>query len=97
MKPVPVIVCSNNAVLFGRCADVNADPLKLVDARQAYYWVNPGGHMGLAGADERAPIGPQAGSRVGARGTILLRSIACVIEVTDAAAKVWDAWPITTD
>jgi len=92
----PVIVCSNNAVLFGRVRDPLANPLTIEGARQAYYWANPGGHFGLAGADERAPAGPQLGSRVGARGTITVTSIACVIAVTENAAKAWDEWPITT-
>lgn len=85
-----VIVCSNNAVLFGRTDDIDGETITLHDARQAYYWVNPGGHFGLAES------GPGDGSRIGGKGTITLRNIACVIAVTEAGAKAWDAYPVTT-
>jgi hypothetical protein len=84
-----VIVCSNNAILFGWTDDIHGESITLTRARQAYYWVNEGGHMGLA------RTGPQPGSRVGAEGTITVRSIACVIDASEAA-DAWAAYPVTT-
>jgi len=85
----PIIVCSRNAILFGWTADPTAIPLRLEKARWAYYWVNPGGHLGLA------ETGPQVGSRIGSAGTITLTEVACVIDAT-AGADVWEAYPVST-
>jgi len=86
----PVIVCSNNAVLYGYTSCTTKKEITLHGCRWAYYWVNQGGHLGLAST------GPQAESRIGSAGTITVGTIACVIEVTPEAAKVWDSFPVST-
>lgn len=84
-----VLVCSNNAVWFGLTSDPMADPIELTKARQAYHWVNPGGHCGLANS------GPAAGSRVGAAGSVILRGVVCVIDAS-ASRDAWLDYPVTT-
>lgn len=90
VKGIPVVVCSNNAVLFGRVENPIALPLRIKGARQAYYWKNQGGHCGLANS------GPNAGSRVGDSADLFLHSVACVIECSAEGAKAWDSYPVTT-
>ncbi len=86
----PVIVCANNAIVFGYSKCTTKATITLERARWAYYYVNVGSHLGLA------TDGPQEGSRIGGTGTITLRgNIVCVIECTPEAAEKWNSFPVS--
>ena len=85
-----VIVCANNAVIFGWTEDYSGDSIRLERARHAYYWKNTGGHAGLAAT------GPQKGSRVGATCTMTVRGPIVAVWDASEGAEAWAAWPVTT-
>lgn len=90
-KGHPVIVCANNAVIFGWTEDYSGESIRLTGARHAYYWRNLGGHAGLAAT------GPQQGSRVGAACTMVVRGPIVAVLDASAGAEAWAAWPVTTE
>jgi len=74
-------------VFFGYAADTSGDVITLSNARNCIYWPSAnGGFVGLASE------GPAEGARIGARVEKLeLRKVTSVAEVSEAAAKAWEA------
>lgn len=84
----PVLVTTEfRGVFFGYAEDTSGDQITLQKARNCIYWPSTqGGFGGLASE------GPAKGSRIGARVDSLdLRKITSVAEVSEAAAKAWEA------
>ena len=88
-KERPVIVTTEfRGVFFGYATDTEGETIKLARARNCVYWSHDcKGFMGLAST------GPTAGCRIGPPADITLRQITAVVEVTEAAAKAWEACP----
>jgi hypothetical protein len=86
-KGRPVVVCTElRGVFFGYAEDTDGEAIKLKSARNAIYWSKATqGVVGLAG------IGPQDGSRIGARADIELRKISAILECTPEATALWEA------
>ncbi len=85
-KERPVIVCtSHRGVFFGYAKDTTKDTIHLRSARMAIYWGTTRGVM------ELAEVGPNSKSKVSARADLEVRSITCVMEVTEEAAKAWES------
>lgn len=82
----PVIVCTEHrGVFFGYSMNTSGDPINLQKARMAIYWGTTRGIM------ELAETGPTAKSKISARADIEVRKITAIFEVTEAAAKAWEA------
>ena len=82
----PVIVCTElRGVFFGYADDTTGDRVHLKNARMAIYWGTNKGVMQLA------ETGPTTKSKISARADIEVRKVSAVFEVTDAAAKAWEA------
>ena len=84
----PVVVTTEyRGVFFGYATDTSGDVITLRNSRNCIYWPSSqGGFMGLASD------GPKTGSRIGARlDKIELRKITAVLEVSESAAKAWEA------
>ena len=82
----PVIVCTQTkGVFFGYATDTKGDPIFLRRARMAIYFGTTKGVMQLA------ETGPTSSSKISARADIELRQITAVFNVTDDAAKAWEA------
>lgn len=82
----PVIVCTEfRGVFFGYATDTTGDPIQLKRARMAIYWGTTKGIMQLA------ETGPTGSSKISARADVELRKITSVFEVTEEAAKKWEA------
>lgn len=87
-KERPVIVCTEHrGVFFGYATGdtIGVDPIMLRGARMAIYFGTTRGVM------ELAETGPTSKSRISARADIEVRKITSVFEVTDEAAKAWEA------
>ena len=85
-KQRPVIVCTElRGVFFGYAADTTGDRVHLKNARMAIYWGTDKGVMQLA------ETGPTPKSKISARADIEVRKVSAVFEVTEAAAKAWEA------
>ena len=82
----PVIICTEHkGVFFGYAQDTTGDNVTLKRARMAIYWGTTDGVMQLA------ETGPTTISKISARADIDLRKVTAVFEVTEAAAKAWEA------
>jgi hypothetical protein len=82
----PVIICTEfKGVFFGYASDTTGVNVMLKGARMAIYW---GGNRGVL---RLAEVGPQTGDRISARADMDIRKITAVMEVTEAAAKAWEA------
>ena len=74
-------------VFFGYAADTSGDVITLSNARNCIYWPSANGGFGGLASE-----GPAEGARIGARVEKLeLRKITSVAEVSEAAAKAWEA------
>ena len=87
-----VVVTTDNTrrgVFFGALEKHEGDVCVLTDAQMAVYWsAETQGVLGLAS------IGPQKGSRITPIvPRIELNGVTAVMDVTDAAAKVWRTQP----
>jgi hypothetical protein len=88
MSKRPVLVTTEfRGVFFGYADDTSGDNITLENARNCIYWPSTqGGFGGLASE------GPKKGARIGARVDRLdLRKVTAVAEVSEAAAKAWEA------
>jgi hypothetical protein len=87
VKERAVIVTTEfRGVFFGYATDTDGETIKLARARNCIYWSQDcNGFMGLASK------GPTAGCRIGPPADITLRKITAVLEVTEEAAKKWEA------
>jgi hypothetical protein len=82
----PVIVCTiHKGVFWGYTSDTSGDVIHLRGARMAIYWGTTRGVMQLA------ETGPTSASKISARADIEVRGVTAVFEVTEAAAKAWEA------
>jgi len=82
----PVVVCTDQrGVFFGYADDTTGARIKLVRARNAYYWKCTGGILELGAK------GPQKGSKVGDRADIELTGITAIIECTPESVERWEA------
>jgi hypothetical protein len=88
VKERPVIVCTEHrGVFFGYAAATKGTEIELKRARMAIAFGTQRGVM------ELAETGPTSRSKVSARADIDVRKVTAVFEVTDAAAKAWEAAP----
>lgn len=86
VKERPVIVCTEyRGVFFGYATDTLGDRINLRSARMAIRWATTRGVM------ELAEVGPNDKSKISARADIEVRKITSVFEVTESAAKAWEA------
>lgn len=83
-----LVTTEHRGVFFGYATDTSGDVIALKRARNCIYW--PAATKGFLGL---ASDGPGGGARVGPPADIELRKITCVAEVTEAAAKAWEAAP----
>jgi len=85
-KERPVIVCTEHrGVFFGYATDTSGNEINLRAARMAIAFGTTRGVMQLA------ETGPTSSSKISARADIDVRKVTAVFEVTDAAAKEWEA------
>lgn len=85
-KQRPVIVCTEHrGVFFGYAGDTSGDVIHLRGAKMAISWGTTRGVM------ELAHTGPTQDSKISAPADIEVRKITAVFEVTDEAAKKWEA------
>lgn len=85
MKAV-IVTTEFRGVFFGYAEDTASDVIQLKNARNCIYWPrSSGGFMGLASD------GPGKNHRIGAKADIELRKVTAVLDVTDKAAKAWEA------
>lgn len=86
-RPV-LVTTAHRGVFFGYAADTTGDTITLQGCRLVVYWSQAmKGFMGLAST------GPDADCRIGAPAEITLRNITAVVEVTDEAARNFEAAP----
>lgn len=89
-EPRPVIICTDKrGVFFGYATKTDGDPVTISKARMCVYWsADVKGITGLAanGPTKSCKIGPPAPA-------LELRGITCVMDVTAAAAKLWESAP----
>ena len=81
-----IVTTTHKGVFYGQTANTTkaSDPLvKLKNAKMAIYWGT------TKGIFELADTGPTAESRISAPADVELVDVTAVIDVTDAAAKVW--------
>lgn len=82
----PVIVTTEfRGVFYGYASDTSGDEIALKNARMAIYWGT------TRGISELAETGPTSKSKISARADVALRKVTAVFEVTEAAAKGWEA------
>lgn len=82
----PVIVCTEHrGVFFGYAGDTTGSVINLKRARMAIRFGTTRGIM------ELAETGPTSNSKISARADIEARKITAVFEVTETAAKNWEA------
>lgn len=82
----PVIVCTEfRGVFFGYSDNTSGDVIRLRGARMAIYWGTTKGVM------ELAETGPTSKSKISARADIEVRKVTAVFDVTEEAAKKWEA------
>ena len=86
-KERPVIICtSHRGVFFGYSTCKSGDEIvHLKRARMAIQFGTTRGVMQLA------ETGPTSSSKISARADLELRSVTCVMEVAESAAKAWEA------
>jgi hypothetical protein len=83
-----LVTTSHRGVFFGYSSKTDGDTIKLRDGRNVVYWSAAcKGFMGLAAN------GPVVDCRIGPSAQIELRNITSVTEVTDGAAKAFEAAP----
>lgn len=82
----PVIVCTEfRGVFFGYADNTTGDTINLKRARMAIYFGTTRGVL------ELAETGPTRNSKISARADLECRKVTAVFEVTEAAAKEWEA------
>ena len=85
-KERPVIVCTEHrGVFYGLAGDTTGTTIQLRGARMAISFGTTRGVM------ELAETGPTNRSKISARADIEVRKVTAVFEVTDEAAKKWEA------
>lgn len=91
MTKRPVLVTTEfRGVFFGYADDTSGDNITLTNARNCIYWPSANGGFGGLASD-----GPVKGARIGAVIPSLdLRKITSVSEVSEAAAKAWEAFSV---
>ncbi len=84
----PVLVTTEyRGVFFGYADDTSGDTITLTNARNCIYWPSANGGFGGLASE-----GPVKGARIGAIVPKMeLCKITSVSEVSDAAAKAWEA------
>ncbi len=83
-----LVTTSHRGVFFGYANATDGATIKLRAARNCIYWSTAEkGFLGLAS------MGPGSSCKIGPAADIELRDITCVAEVTDEAAKRWEAAP----
>jgi len=83
-----IVTTEHRGVFFGYATDTDGDIVELKRARNCVYWsADVRGFMGLAST------GPSRNCKVGMPCDIALRKITAVLEVTEEAAKKWEAAP----
>jgi len=86
-KRAVLVTTEFRGVFFGYAADTSGDTITLTNARNCIYWPSANGGFGGLASE-----GPAKGARIGARVEKLeLRKITSVAEVSEAAAKAWEA------
>lgn len=84
LRPV-ILTTEHRGVFFGYATDTSGSVIQLKDARMAIRWRTKRGLI------ELAEIGPNAQSIISCKADIEVRKVTAVIEVSEAAQKVWDA------
>ena len=90
VKSVPMVVTTERGVFFGYgVPDINAQHVRLTNARMVVYWsADCKSVVGLA-AD-----GPSNGCKIGPKApAIIVRNITAIIECGDDAAKKFEGAP----
>lgn len=89
MKKKPLLVTTEfKGVFYGYGVPSSEENIELEDCRNAIYWATTRGFL------ELATTGPNKNSRIGSKAQkVILRKVTSVTEVTQEAAKVWDALP----
>lgn len=83
-----LVTTAHRGVFFGYAKKTDGAIIKLRRARNCIYWpVANKGFLGLAS------MGPVDGAKVGPAADIELRDITAVAEVSEEAAKNWEAAP----
>ena len=85
-----LVTTAHRGVFMGKASKdgVDGETIKLTEARLCIYWSQDvKGFMGLAST------GPTISCRIGPPGSITLRNITSVLEVTPVAKSAWDAAP----
>lgn len=83
-----LVTTAHKGVFFGYAQKTDGATIKLRAARNCIYWTtSEKGFLGLAS------VGPGSGCKIGPSADIELRDITCVAEVSDEAAKRWEAAP----
>jgi hypothetical protein len=91
LKMRPVLVLTGlRGVFFGYATKTTGEQVTITKARNVFYWSQlPKGHEGILGL---ATVGPQAGSKLGARvGSLTLRNISAIVECEKAATERFEA------
>jgi hypothetical protein len=82
-----IITTSHRGVFWGYLESEKDRTVVLAGARNAILWNTKKGFV------ELADIGPNSGSRIGARAQrITLHDVTSITECTDAATKAWEAF-----
>lgn len=87
MKAI-LVTTAHRGVFYGEVPegyDLTQTPMALKNARCAIYWSTTGGFA------ELAQVGPNSGSKIGAKADIeALHDITAVLSVTDQAREAWN-------
>lgn len=82
-----IITTSHRGVFWGYLESEKDRTVVLTGARNAILWNTKKGFV------ELADVGPNSGSRIGARAQrITLHDVTSITECTDAATKAWEAF-----
>lgn len=82
-----IITTSHRGVFWGYLESEKARTVVLTGARNAILWNTKKGFV------ELADVGPNSGSRIGARAQrITLHDVTSVTECTDVATRAWEAF-----
>jgi len=83
-----LVTTAHRGVFFGYATKTDGETIELKRARLCVYWsADVRGFMGLASG------GPTKSCKIGRAADIELRNVTAVLEVTEAAAKAWEASP----
>ena len=83
-----MVTTEQRGVFFGYATKTAGPTIQLRSARMCVYW-----SVDLRGVFGLAAVGPSDNCKISMAADVELRNITAVIEVTDDAAKRWEAAP----